>query len=124
MDSVLQDLTQPKKPPTKTEYKKMMGKFFTYRNDHVVACGHKFHQVNEPRNQCPSCWAAFFFTQGETSAIADEVFQKGGNELLIRIKGRVFTKWFLRFMGEIQKKLKEQKSLDSSGEMGMANGGR
>ena len=98
-----QEFTKPPKPMTLLEHRKMMGKLFTVRRDTVEACGHKFYGELEPKNNCPSCWAAYFFINGETSALADEIYQKEGRDMLIRVRGEKFTKWFVRFMSEIQK---------------------
>jgi hypothetical protein len=131
---VTKALTEPQKPMSRAEYKRAMGTFFTQRHDQVSACGHKFHPTDEPRTGCGHCWAAFFFTQGQIAAIADEVFQKEGVEVLIKVKGKRFTKWYLRFMNEIQKRLRENEGIravegsstgtdDISGEMASANSG-
>jgi hypothetical protein len=131
---VTETLTEPQKPMSRTEYKRVMGTFFTQKHDQVKVCGHKFHPTDEPRTGCPDCWAAFFFTQGQIAVIADEVFQKEGVEVLIKVKGKRFTKWYLRFMSEIQKRLRENEGIraiersstgtdDISGEMSSANSG-
>lgn len=97
-NEVVKALTEEKKPPTRAEYKKMMGMYFTQRRDRVEYCGHKFHPENQPKRNCPWCWFAFFQIHGEVTQTADECFQKDGREMLVRVKGEKFTKNFLRFM--------------------------
>src|SRR5580698_5531680 len=96
-----------RKPLSPEEYKKVMGVYFTRRQETVEHCGHKFQGEEEPNTGCPWCWAAFFFVNGQVSSLADEIFQKEGKEMLVKVKGRNFTKWFIRFMSEIQRRLTE-----------------
>jgi hypothetical protein len=98
---VVKALTEPKKPLTKAEYKKMMSVYFTQRRDIVEYCGHTFYQYDQPKNNCPYCWFAFFQVNGEVTKTADEVFIREGRDMLIKIRGVKFTKNFLRFMATL-----------------------
>jgi hypothetical protein len=96
--SVVTELTEPKKPLTLKELKKARSIYVTRRNDIVEHCGHKFHTDNQPDTNCPYCWFAFFQTFGEVTQTADEVYQKEGKEMLVKIRGKKFVKNFLQFM--------------------------
>lgn len=99
--TVVEDLTQPKKPISPAEYKKLMGVYFTQRYSRVEHCNHTFHPENEPRTNCQYCWFAYFQIHGETTQTADECFQKDGKAMLVRVRGERFTKNFLRFMATL-----------------------
>jgi len=118
------ELVAPKPTPTPAEYHKMMGVYFTERRDRVTRCGHKFDLRYEPRTQCPDCWGAFLYLSGETTALAEEIYQKEGRGMLIKLKGNRFVKWFERFRVEIKKKLNEENDRKESRQMEDNRGGR
>jgi hypothetical protein len=68
----------------------------------VPDCGHKFVPEQEPRHRnCESCWFTFFQVHGELTKTADELFQAHGPEIIAQLRGKKFTKHFLRFMGAL-----------------------
>ena len=100
MNQVIKTLTE-KKELSPAEYKKMMSVYFTQKRDRVEHCGHKYHSENQPRNNCPYCWFAYFQINGSTTQIAEECYQKEGQDILVRTKGEKFVKNFLRFMSTL-----------------------
>lgn len=68
----------------------------------VPDCGHKFVPEQEPRHRnCEACWFTFFQVHGEVTKTADELFKAAGVEAIQQLRGKKFTKHFLRFMGAL-----------------------
>lgn len=87
---------------TREEYKKAMRALFTERRDVVQSCGHKFDKYHEPNHRnCLACWFAYFQVNGQITQISEECFHKEGKEVLIKLKGEKFVKFFLIFMSMI-----------------------
>jgi hypothetical protein len=118
--STIDELTTPREPLTRSEYKKMMSQMWTVRRDIVDACGHLFYPEEQPKNNCLFCWYAFFQIHGEVVQTADECFQKEGREMLTRIRGEKFVKNFIKFMATVER-MKELKT-EELGENGDISG--
>lgn len=92
----------PDKQITLSEYKKYMGQMWTIRLQTVEGCGHKFHPINEPTmRNCEYCWFAYFQVHGENTQLADQIFQKDGRQMLVRVRGKKYVEMFLKFMATL-----------------------
>lgn len=74
----------------------------------IKECGHKFSAYEEPKTNCEWCWFTFFNSNGELVKTADECFREEGKDVLERIRGKKFTKMFIRFMATVAQFVKEQ----------------
>jgi hypothetical protein len=99
------------KPLTQTEFKKLLRMYFTVRHGSVKGCGHKLDVNNDPRNHCEYCWFAYFNTNGQMAQTADECFTNEGEDVLVRIRGKKFVKYFKRFMSTLARFKREQEFL-------------
>lgn len=101
--------TDPIVPPqmTKKVWKEMMRIHFTVRRPLVKSCGHKINTQSDPRNNCESCWYAYFNNNKTMTEIADDCFRNAGRDVLERSRGKRFTKMFLRFMSTINRLVQE-----------------
>lgn len=90
-----------------SEYKKLMGQYFTVHRDIVAACGHKFK--TPPTNNCENCWWAFFQIHGELTSQLDETFRNPemGKAFLVNKHGKKFVDMFCRFMATVIKMKQE-----------------
>ena len=102
-------------PPQMTPelLRKLRGKYFTVR--HIrVACGHKLDQINQPKNNCDECWAAFFGTHPQLVEIAHQMYQTQGRNPIVGLRGEKFVKMFERFMAlmyrELQRRQKDEEN--------------
>jgi len=86
-----------------TQWKKFKRLYFTVRNPVVVYCGHKIDPQREPKNNCESCWFAFFNNNAEVVKTADELFREHGPSAIEQVRGKKFMRNFLRFMGTLAK---------------------
>jgi len=96
-------------PKGSTEQRQLNKIWVTRRLDHIKECGHKFSAYEEPRTNCEWCWFTFFNTNGELVKTADECFREEGRDILERVRGKKFTKMFLRFMSTVAQFVNEQK---------------
>jgi len=89
---------------TRAEAGKLNLKNFTHKHQTVPMCGHKFIAQREPRHSnCEACWFAFFNVHGEFTQAVEDAHAKGGDDMIIALKGRKFLQRFLRFMGSVAK---------------------
>lgn len=113
-------LTPEPKKLTIKEFKQLLAKFFTVRNNIVEMCGHPIGQDREPKMvNCEYCWFAYFQTHGKIVQVADECFQSEGKEMLERIKGKKFVKHFIRFMAIVarMKEINDKRKVESNGKI-------
>lgn len=112
------------KTPSRKEWGKIMRLFFTVQRGRATKCGHRIGTVQyspdgknkvvinaEPRDNCEYCWFAFFNDNADMVATADQCFAEEGESTLVRIRGKKFTKNYLKFMStmsKFQKELAEQ----------------
>lgn len=89
------------KPQTLSEYKQLMRVYFTKRNNVVVVCGHKLDPNDQPANNCPYCWFAFFNSHGDLVNTTDEFFKTNGKNALEALQGKKYVKNFLKFMSTL-----------------------
>ena len=85
------------KPLTRQEIGKLRRHYITIVHGTVRACGDKFDSKRQPKNNCESCWEAYFMTVVDTAAIHDD-FLKGGKKKLQTVYGDRFTKQFGIFL--------------------------
>lgn len=109
------------KQPTLAEYKRAMNQYFTVRRATVNECGHKYNDMDQPRNNCEFCWFAYLNSHGDLVKLADEVFWKDQGKLLARLKGDKFVKMFKRFMSTVARWKEEAEAL--RGQNGEGNTG-
>jgi hypothetical protein len=84
------------------------GKTFTVRHI-LLTCGHKMDLQNEPRTNCETCWWEWLNNHSTLVQTAHEFYQQYGKERLVGLRGKVFTRMFLRFMSTVAHFLEEQK---------------
>lgn len=82
---------------TKKQLGELRRAYITMVYGTVRACGHKFDPKRQPKNNCQSCWEAYFMAAVDTAAIHDD-FQKGGKARLRSVYGDKFTKNFGIFL--------------------------
>jgi hypothetical protein len=103
------------KPPELTPalMKKMRGKYFTVRHP-KLACSHRLDMINQPKNNCHECWAAFFSTHPQLVEVAHQFYQTQGRGPMVGMRGSKFVKFFEKFMAlmyaEMQRREKEKAS--------------
>ena len=84
------------------------GKTFTVR--HIpLTCGHKMDLQNQPKTNCETCWWEWLNNHSTLVQTAHEFYQQFGKERLVGLRGKVFTRMFLRFMSTVAHFLEEQK---------------
>lgn len=68
-----------------------------------LACGHKLRGNGfEPNHRnCERCFFTFFQINGEFTKAVIEAHQTGGDELIIRLKGKTFLHNFKKFMSTV-----------------------
>jgi hypothetical protein len=101
---------QPKEI-TLSDYKKYMHDFFTRRLKRVSECGHRFDEEREPRTNCEWCWFAYLNMHGDMVKTAHQCFSDEGRDVLERIRGKKFTKFFIRFMATVAEFVAHQKEI-------------
>ena len=84
------------------------GKTFTVRHI-LLTCGHKMDLQNQPKTGCETCWWEWLNNHSTLVQTAHEFYQQFGKERLVALRGRVFTKMFLRFMSTVAHFLEQQK---------------
>jgi hypothetical protein len=88
------------------------GKTFTVR--HVpLTCGHKMDLQNQPKTGCETCWWEWLNNHSTLVQTAHEFYQQFGKERLVAMRGKVFTRQFLRFMSTVAHFLAEQKKQEA-----------
>jgi hypothetical protein len=88
----------------------------TIRFPRITECGHKYEEYREPRRNCEWCYFAWLNAHGEIVQLADKVFQEEGKDMLIKVKGEKFVKFWLRYMRTVAEFVKHQK--ESNGTAG------
>ena len=89
------------------------GKTFTVRHI-LLTCGHKMDLQNEPRTNCETCWWEWLNHHSTLVQTAHEFYQQYGKERLVGLRGKVFTRMFLRFMSTVAHFLEEQKKQEAA----------
>lgn len=86
-----------------------------------AACGHKFRAEFEPKfRNCEQCWFTYFQVHGELTQAVEEAYQKGGGELIKKLRGPKFLDNFLKFMATValikaqQEAVAKEKQIDTS----------
>ena len=89
------------------------GKTFTVR--HIpLNCGHKMDLQNQPKTNCETCWWEWLNNHSTLVQTAHEFYQQYGKERLVAMRGKVFTRQFLRFMSTVAHFLAEQKAQEAA----------
>jgi hypothetical protein len=89
------------------------GKTFTVR--HIpLTCGHKMDLQNQPKTGCETCWWEWLNNHSTLVQTAHEFYQQFGKERLVAMRGKVFTRMFLRFMSTVNHFLEEQKKQEAA----------
>ena len=92
----------PAAPPEKLTAKQLgqlRRQYVTVTHGRVRACGHlaRFSKDHDPKNNCISCWGAYFSTSVDLDLI-HAVLTTKGVKALIAMKGTKFTKMFHGFL--------------------------
>jgi hypothetical protein len=90
------------------------GKTFTVRHILLEDCQHKMDMQNQPKTGCENCWYQWLNHHGTLVQTAHEFYQQFGKERLVSLRGRVFTKMFLRFMSTVAHMIEEQKAQEAA----------
>lgn len=81
--------------------KKRMVMIYHYENplEHgkVIGCGHRFDNHNHPRNNCESCWEAYFKVSADLPTLHDELIKNGKSGMEKRW-GKKLVKQFDKFL--------------------------
>jgi hypothetical protein len=112
------------KPMTRKQWKELMRLYFTVRHPRVRACQHRLDMARDPRHNCENCWFAYFKEQGQLVQTADECFVKAGRKALEAIRGKRFTKYFIRFMATLARFRAEQLAAEAAQETNDSNSGQ
>jgi hypothetical protein len=96
-------------PFTEKTLAMLRGKYFTVRHVFLTNCQHKLDMINQPKNNCDSCWFQFFNTHSTLVETARDFHQQYGKERLIAMRGKKFFVAFCRFMSTVHHILEEQK---------------
>ena len=86
------------------------GKTFTVRHILLEDCQHKMDMQNQPKTGCENCWYQWLNHHGTLVQTAHEFYQQFGKERLVAMRGKVFVKYFLRFMSTVAHMIEEQKA--------------
>src|ERR1035437_3562698 len=104
------DAAKPPQTLTETQFRALRKQYFTIRHPRAPICGHKMDVLNEPRTGCELCWYAWLNMHGDLVQTADRAYQEQGERFLTAMRGRKFTKMFLRFMSTLARlKAEEEK---------------
>ena len=103
-------------PPSITPelIRQLRGKYFTVKHVRLTDCGHLLDMVNQPKNNCETCWFNWFNSHAKLIEVADEFYRTHGKQPMIAMRGVKFVKNFLRFMAtvhhfmQLEKLAKEQ----------------
>jgi hypothetical protein len=84
---------------TKKQLGQLRKMHITVGHGTVRACGHKakFSKDHDPRNNCVSCWEAYFMTSVDLDFIHSVLTQKGV-KALVAMRGTKFVKAFHGFL--------------------------
>ena len=101
----LQETAEPEAPaaPPEKLTRKQLGQlrrqYMTITHGTVRACGHlaRFSKDHDPKNNCISCWGAYFSTSVDLDLI-HAVLTTKGVKALVAMKGTRFTKMFHGFL--------------------------
>ena len=101
----LQEVAEPEAPaaPPEKLTRKQLGQLrrqcLTINHGRVRACGHlaRFSKDHDPKNNCISCWGAYFSTSVDLDLI-HAVLTTKGVKALVAMKGTRFTKMFHGFL--------------------------
>jgi hypothetical protein len=107
-DSLLARLNDPTNTLSERQFRELRGKYFTVRHIPVSECGHKIDAMNEPTIGCEWCWWTWFSGHAELVQTTDKAFQEHGKEFVIKMRGRRYLKYFLRYMSTLARFQKEQ----------------
>lgn len=91
-----------------TDFKLARRVHFTVRRDNVDFCGHKIDLYAGPKNNCRSCWFAYFNQHAELVKSLDEAYALHGSEVIDATRGRKFRKRFMQFLAEVAYMRREQ----------------
>jgi len=80
---------------TRKQLGQLRRQYLTQTHGTVRACGHKakFAKDKDPKNNCVSCWSAYFMTSVDLEFIHAVLTQKG-SKALIAMRGIKFVKMF------------------------------
>ena len=84
---------------TRKQLGQLRRQYLTQTHGTVRACGHKakFAKDKDPKNNCVSCWSAYFMTSVDLEFIHAVLTQKG-SKALIAMRGTKFVKMFHGFL--------------------------
>jgi hypothetical protein len=98
-------------PPQLTEklLSKLRGKYFTVKHPRLTDCGHLLDMINQPKNNCQTCWWTWFNSHPQLIEVADQFFRTHGKNAMISMRGEKFVKMFLRFMSTVHHFMEQER---------------
>ena len=87
-------------PPklTRKQIGEMRRQFMTVTHGTVILCGHKLDVKNQPKNNCPPCWEAYFKTGENRLVVLHDTLVTKGLPALRAQYGDKLVKQFARFL--------------------------
>ena len=101
--------------------RQLRGKYFTVKHVRLLDCNHLLDMVNQPKNNCETCWFNWFNSHAKLIEVADEFYRAHGKAPMVAMRGIKFVKNFLRFMSTVHHFMqleKEQKNVADNQERG------
>ena len=98
--------------PTEAQIRAMRRQFVTLRHGTVRACGHKIDLSRQPKNNCESCWEAWFKTTDNLLVTLHEHLVTRGLASLKAQFGDKLVKQFARFL---DRELNQQQEQETNG---------
>jgi hypothetical protein len=85
----------PPEKLTRKQLGQLRRQYLTITHGTVKACEHKarFSRDHDPKNNCPSCWAAYLATSVDLDFVHAVLTTKGG-KALVAMKGTKFVRMF------------------------------
>ena len=108
-------------PFTERTMAMLRNRYFTVRHVFLANCQHKLDMINQPKNNCDSCWFQFFNTHSTLVETARDFHQQYGKERLIAMRGKKFFVAFCRFMSTVHHILEEQKLKEQNDNQELGN---
>jgi hypothetical protein len=97
---------------------KLRNRYFTVRHVFLKDCGHKLDMINEPRHRhCENCWFQWLNSHPKLIEVADQMFREQGRKPMEGLRGKQFTKMFVRYMSTVIQFMKEEGRINEQGEL-------
>lgn len=95
--------------------RQLRGKYFTVKHVRLTDCGHLLDMVNQPKNNCETCWFNWFNSHAQLVETADKFYRELGKKPMVAMRGEKFVKNFLRFMATVHHFMQLEKEQKANG---------